>query len=405
MRSFNKILLLVSLIFLQLNVFAGMDINLKTELGYMWADPVANDTLRLLPQEHFSNDHLSYATQDFVVRGPGRASELDLHLTRVYRNNLNQQGIFGSGWHSNLDISLDIVEDIYVVTDEIGEVFTFFIEDGVIFPLSRPNTNRFFRVGGTQFIFQKKYGNQYYFNSETLILEYILDRNGNKITYTRNETNQVISLSDSAGRNIDFVYDETGHLTNVQDPLNRINHYNYNMNGDLDKVTDVMGGITQFEYNDPLDIHNITKITNPNNHSQYFEYDSNDRLTRILDNEEEVLKISYLENPPIITRESASGLRQIFEYDYEGDRIIVTDQFGTETNVYDYFKFLVNYEDRLGNQTIMSRDSWGDVLSVTNARNVTTETDYENHFHRPQEVRSPLSMNQFFKYDSKGNFY
>jgi len=78
----------------------------------------------------------------------------------------------------------------------------------------------------------------------------LIDRNGNRVTITRNPTNltQVQLVTDPVGRSIEFAYNGQGKIASLTDPIGRQVTYAYNADLTLASVTDPEGGVTRYEY-------------------------------------------------------------------------------------------------------------------------------------------------------------
>lgn len=119
-------------------------------------------------------------------------------------------------------------------------------------------------VSGPDYILRDKKDNLSYFASG--MLSYTQDANGNKVTYTRNASNQIISVSrQNAGASIETIatlsYNASGYLTSITDSVGNVTSYSYDSNG------------------------NLITVTHPDNTTVSYTYDSNNKLSSAKDNE------------------------------------------------------------------------------------------------------------------------
>lgn len=92
-------------------------------------------------------------------------------------------------------------------------------------------------------------------------LTYILDQNGNEVTFAYS-SNQISAITDSTGqRTVSFAYDGNGRLSAINSG-GRIWTYGYNANGNLISVVDPLGRTTSYQY-DQANAYLLTKITYP----------------------------------------------------------------------------------------------------------------------------------------------
>ncbi len=94
------------------------------------------------------------------------------------------------------------------------------------------------------------------------------DRNGNRLTITRDPFGSITQLTDPAGRALFFTLNTSGRITGVTDPLGRTVQYGYDATGRLGTVTDPAGGVTRYTYDGAgriltiTDPRGITYLTN-----------------------------------------------------------------------------------------------------------------------------------------------
>ncbi|EKD26858.1 MAG: hypothetical protein ACD_79C00988G0012 [uncultured bacterium] len=387
-------------------VSAEYDIDFKGIIGSKYADPFVTDKVDFSSSDILDTDKMIYSTVDFNIRGKGRGSDLNLLFSRYYNNKINNNGVCGYSWTTNLDVNLQMVSDLYTISDEKGEQFVFqsYYQYPVgtrYRPISKPNPHTFYTIPG-YYILQKKYGRSYYFNSNTKLLEKITDSNGNQIIYTRDALNRVSSIKDSSDRTITFTYNASNKIASAKDPMNRTYTYGYDSNNNLTNVTDSLNNIITFEYTCPTDIHNISKIIKPKGNFQSFEYNQNDKLIKISENNNTTWTLSHNEDLKSVIINNAAGLRVTKVTLNNGKKITTTDNFGTESDELDDYGYLTRYTDKLNHITTMLRDLKGNVSSMTNARGYTT-TQVFNYMNKVTQMTSPLNLIETYLYDIRNN--
>lgn len=417
----NKRMLAILLIFstLPFKGFCSYDIPLTNWLGIQWEDPFASDKLETSFNELEENDNFTYFKTDFKILGKGKGSNLNLEFTRYYDNKNNKLGVCGYGWTTNLDASLQVVGDVAVFKDENGNLFSFQksqssdVNHPDFIPKSTPNPFNLYGVGMVwiippytwrwdSLVLQKKYGNKYYFNYVTKLLQKIEDRNGNVISYNRDSNGKVISISDSSGRLITFTYNSENLLEKATDPAGNEYKYTY-INDNLITVQNPLGYSVNFSYDYSLDVHNITKITNPRGNYMEIEYTSADRVLRYLQNG--IVTWSFVYNDSLGLKNSTNsiGLSTTREFLNNGKTSRITDNFGVEENIINNDGYLIQYKDKNNNITSFERDVKGNVVNMTNARGNLTQITFDLQFSRPLNMLSPMDISQNFEYDLHGN--
>lgn len=77
---------------------------------------------------------------------------------------------------------------------------------------------------------------------------YIMDRNGNRLSFSYNADNNPTLIEDGLGRRLVFSYSQNGNLSSVSDGQGRTFTFAYNQNSRLASFTDPAGRTTRFEY-------------------------------------------------------------------------------------------------------------------------------------------------------------
>jgi RHS repeat-associated protein len=245
----------------------------------------------------------------------------------------------------------------------------------------------------------------------TMLLEKIVDRNGNTILFNRDPaTRLVTSVQDNSGRQIQFTYDPFRKtILTATGPDNRTYYYYYNVYLDnLLQVTDPENNSTYFEYTD-FNVHNITKIIRPNGNYQAFNYRI-DNLSEVYQSSHQILSVSSIElgeykNVQIQNPLGFNATRTItktYKTTPPTTTITTTDNTGTESDILDQYGYEWKYTDKKGRLSVMTRDYRGDVMSMCNARGYMTYQIF-SPYNKPLVMSSPMSLFDVFNYDTRGN--
>ncbi|HKL86195.1 MAG TPA: DUF6531 domain-containing protein, partial [Treponemataceae bacterium] len=253
------------------------------------------------------------------------------------------------------------------------------------------------------FILSEKGGVKKYFDKYGL-LNYIEDRNGNKIIFTRNQSTGVIQSVDTKQGQYICTYDGL-YLKSISGPGNQTVLFQYT-NGFLTSVTDTDGDTVNYEYIEGQ----MSRIIKPGLNSfitlTYNDVGSNGRklATRTSHEEGDCEKFDYYpeENKTVYTNHS--GIVTIYYYD-GSNRTIREDSSDGTSSTYVYndvtgylesqSKFSANYHydtiiytyDNIGNKTKAlysdnSSDNWSwnefcQMTSYTDRDGFRTEWDYD----------------------------
>jgi RHS repeat-associated protein len=262
-------------------------------------------------------------------------------------------------------------------------------------------------------------------------------------------TGRINKMTDQGGRSVSYQYDAAGRLITMIDPLGQTTSYTYDAANRLltntnprgiveaSRTYDANGRITQEQYADGSMmqvIYNLinptapqggiasTKVVMPNGSSQTFRVDSglyasistdglgNGSLTnRTLGTNRVNSVTDRLGRVTVPTFDAKENLTQIkapdgsiTKFTYEPNfslPISVTDALGkTSTITYDAKGNPTALKDPLGKITKLNYDSFGQVTSVTNARNETVTMAYDERGN-VIKVTDALNHSTGFNYD------
>jgi RHS repeat-associated protein len=242
---------------------------------------------------------------------------------------------------------------------------------------------------------------------------YIIDRNGNTLTYTYNQDNNPVHIEDGLGRALNFTYRTFGwfqYLSEVSDDDGRTVTFEYsslNCRGGeqtvLTSFSDPEGNWTTFEYYDPqnTDCNLIQKIILPlgNAHLEQtwaknpLGIDAVKTQTDAYGNQL-TLDWELGENGEILTTVTyPDGTQREFVHLNDRFPIMTNDALGNSAGMdYNSDFQMTTITDRMGDTTeITYHPESGKIETYTNARGETTHYTYEPH---AQTFTNPANNDQ-----------
>ena len=200
-----------------------------------------------------------------------------------------------------------------------------------------------------------------------------------KITITPDTKSRSLKVTNIVGRAITYFYDANGRTTKVIDPIGNYKNYTYDPIGNLtglnlfdvsnvaersvsssfDKkgnVSSVSYGQRQYAYSSDL-VGNVVGTTNPNGQISSFSFDALNRKTKVINEANGVTNITY-SNSDVKSVTAPNGSSWQFYYDDLGN-----------------IEKLHSSDSGLVARTF---DNHGNVLTSTDARNITKSFTYDN---------------------------
>jgi RHS repeat-associated protein len=267
------------------------------------------------------------------------------------------------------------------------------------------------------------------FNDNGKVLT-ITDREGNTYTCEYSEDGSVpVKYTDAIGRETEIVYDEDKFISKTILPYNgeenvEVN-YTYDENGYLNTVENPLGQITDYNYDDSG---RLLKVSRDNGFKTDYIYDENDRLHQIkgtaTDDSEKITTINFDEdtgNPISVTDpddntttfnyDSCDNLESVtdpmdntvsYEYDENGNVTKITDGKGNYSQTsYDLLGRIITTTDPIGKTTIYTYTTCGQLSTITDPDNNITHLYYDSVGHLTQ-IEDPLENSFSFTYNKEG---
>jgi RHS repeat-associated protein len=325
--------------------------------GFSAADPVYPPTGNLIQQ--FTD-----------LRVPGIAG-FDLVLQRTYNSlDAREDGAFGAGWSSILDMSLRLANDGSVDVRYPDGHGVYFVAEGDAYVPGEDGIFDDLTYDGSGFKLITPNQITYQFDAEGALTA-IQDRHGNTIAMERDGDGHVTRIMDSGDREYSLTYDGD-HVASISDPSGRTISYQYS-NDDLIGVTDGRGGIHRFEYEN----HQMTKATDP----EGIVY-----LQNVYDGERRVIE-----------QLDAGGSHSYF--DYGSSQTLFTDNLGHQTRyTFDDLDRVTEVQDALGHTESYGYDDDYNLTARTDKRGSTWTYTYDDRGNRLTES-GPLGWHVAYTYN------
>ena len=330
---------------------------------------------------------------DYRIAG----SDGTLDINRFYNTMLQTDGLFGKGWRTQFDESLEAYGDSLVRVN---------MSDGRAVYLGRKDTTSAYNLSPQKYIgevvkeadgsylLKLKDGHESKFTSAGR-LEWKKDRNGNQTTLTYDASGNLTTVTDAFGRSLTFTM-SGGRVARVADAFGKVADYVYNADGTLQSVTYADNGYRQysFEYTTINNKKYMTAVKDAlNNVLEAHSYDAQGRaITSERAGGADKQTISYTStsgaNPytsganPYTSGANpytsvTDGLGRVTRYNYRkllsGLKQLVSVVgncdcgSGEEKTTYEYDDNwnVVKVTDALGNATTYTHDADGNVLTAT----------------------------------------
>ncbi|OCA85770.1 Wall-associated protein [Bacillus sp. FJAT-27225] len=376
-----------------------------------------------------STGNLILSEDDISISGRGPA----LSIERTYNSLSTSVGLFGKGWHSNVEMSMTGAGNEVKFIDEDGtlHIFTKLADETYKAP-----TGVYLELEETtsEFILTNKDQLKIYFNKADSKITKIVDGNGNtvKYLYTNGKLTAIQQLGHdgSVAREVKIAYTASGKIASLTDPLSRVTSFEY-QNDLLTKVTAPGDEITQYQYNQEYELvkvyeptHTVEKpvlnefiytngrvseVVNAENKHYLLMYDQVNR--KLLLTQPNNRKVEYTFNEagnPVRVIEDVGGLNITTSYVYEGNNVKETrdpnDQNAaapTESFTYDANGNVVTAQDSYGTETYQYNSN-NDVTSMVDTEGDETTIAYDG-LNPVSETDQSGKVSSVAKYDKFGN--
>ncbi|WP_342775644.1 DUF6531 domain-containing protein, partial [Saccharospirillum alexandrii] len=277
-------------------------------------------------------------------------------------------------------------------------------ESGGITPIGG-HLNRLHRIDGGYRV-ETPDNRRYFFNNEGLLIR-VEDTQGNHLTIERSG-NQARALADQYGRRWSLQYNSDGQLETITDPENRTLTYGYDSQQRLTRVTGFDGSVNRYEYDyaaNPLVI--TAKFDGEGNeaHYQFAQQSQETVITHQFDEDGYHWSYQYDRDNQVSVLTNRNGLTVTNRYndDYKFTEKVygASGEFGSEQFDYDAEGNLSYRYNELSEVTSFTHNARGQVQSVTDGEGRTT------HYTRDQAGRilsetDPAGNTTHYRRDANG---
>ncbi|HMG74378.1 MAG TPA: Ig-like domain-containing protein [Pyrinomonadaceae bacterium] len=397
---------------------------------------------------NITNGNMYLQQADYAL--PGMGSGID--VTRTYNSNSQRVGVFGRGWSTMYDESIQIYSATFIRYNAAGGRATYFGRPNAstaFAPIEQDFHGQIVQNGNGSFTLTMNDGSTYQFNSAGQLTS-LADRNGNQSTLSYDANGHLVSITDSFGRALTVTPNSNGQALTISDSMGTIAGYSYGGGNELLSVTYADNSAFQFSYDgnhrltsvtdalgNILESHTYnsagqaitserqggvnhyslsylggeTDVTDGLGHVTKYTFDTTrDRnvVTRVegLCNcgggGSQVQTWTYDNQLNVTSKTDALGHVTSYTYDGNGNRLTETDATGTVTYTYNGFAKVLTSTDQLNGVTTNTYDGQGNLLTKTDALNSTTTLTYNarGQVLTATDARGKVTT---FTYDATGN--
>lgn len=357
-----------------------------------------------------TNGNMYLQQTDYRLPGVGDG----LEITRTYNSRMQRAGIFGYGWSTTLDESINAYGTTFLRLNLPDARAVYFSRSSTSAPyLPRQPLDFYGQIvknSDTTYTLTFKDGRIHQFNAAGKLVS-LTDRNNNVITLTYDANSNPVTVTDTSGRTLTLTYDSYGKVGSIADSMGTIATYTHTTFGRLTRVTYADG--SKFNFTTVFSGNNMyigTVKDALNNVIESHTYDSQGRAltSEIAGNGTEKYTLNYVSANETDVTDALNHVTKYF-YDVSKGRNVVTSVEGScscggsqiQTWAYDSQLNVTSKTDALSHTTTYTYDSNGNRLTETNALGTTTFT--YNSLGQVLTVTDPMDGVWTNTFDSHGN--
>jgi RHS repeat-associated protein len=214
----------------------------------------------------------------------------------------------------------------------------------------------------------------------------ITDRNGNTLTIHTDSAGRITFINDQVSRYFSFAYQD-GLLRTVTDPAGRTVTYEYE-NSLLARVISPIGSITRYTYDSSGYLNEVRDTDTKLLESIIYDHtqgDNQHKVSQITDSYGNIQVYSYDNINKKATITDSSGREDVYWYDdsmfltshRDPEGKLTSNTYELDENGFNKFGDVKEATDRNGNVAKYTRDTHGNILTVTNPDNSTKVFTYD----------------------------
>ena len=385
---------------------------------------------------------------DYQLPGIGPS----LNVARSYNSRSQQVGLFGRGWSSNYDQSIQTYSSTFAGLKAADGRVTYFSRGNSPAGLLPLEGDFHGQIGGSaNLTLTMNDGSVEQFNSAGKLLS-SMDRNGNATSLTYDTNGILLSVTDPFGRVLSVTTNANGRVTSLSDSLGTVATYAYGASNELLSVTYADNSAFNFAYDGNLRLTTVTDALGNIVESHTYdgqgrgitsekqggvehyslsyvsanETDVTDALGRVTKytfdaskgrtlvtrieglcscgggNNSQVQTFTYDNQLNVTSNTDALNHVTSYTYDADGNRLTQTDPTGTITYTYNGFAEVLTRKDQMDGTTTNIYDGVGNLLTTEDALHNTTTFTYNarGQMLTATDARGKVTN---FTYDASGN--
>jgi RHS repeat-associated protein len=374
---------------------------------------------------NLSNGNMYLQHVDYIADGLSAESS----LVRTYNSQSENDGMFGVGWSSGLERSLEAVSSqVVAINSGDGNKVYFYRSstesDTYVAYMPQDDKSTVTENEDNTFTHLLKTGERHVYTTDGRFVA-IIDRNENATTFVYDGASRLVTIESPTGRTLSFSYNASGKVSATADGFNGnldpsyapsvlglIASYDYDSaSGSLSSVTYADGSSYQYnyDYNSGTGKYYLSEVKDALNHVlESHQYDESGRATLSeIGNGIEIYEVEYTSDSVTTVTDGLNRITRVTFDKTKGKNVVasVTGPYCQQAQTsmyktYDNNLNLTSVEDQLGYKTLYAYDLDGNVKNVSTPGKTTAFT--YNAFGQVKTQTDALgSLTN--EYDVKGN--
>lgn len=341
---------------------------------------------------NLGNGNFLYDRVDLDIKG-----RTGIRLKRFYNAQKEAVGGFGKGWSHTYEEKIAERDGapVYIQNDGGEEPF---VKQGDGSWISVLTVGMTLWEEGEKRVLYMRNGDKLYFTKDGRITEKEA-QDGNRISYTYDESVRLAKVSVSDGSCLQFTYGENGYIKEIADQTGRKISYLYDQKGKLCRAVMADGAEYSYVYDEKgyiVSVENPRKVKTVVN-----QYDESGRVVRQDFPDGGAMTYVYDDEHKETTLTERNGSKIVYKYDEYRRHIATTDEAGTVRYTYNKHNRKSSVTDRRGNTTKFVYDNKGNMTMIVNPQGGKVCFTY-NEDARPSVVKGVLGGKSYYHYNENG---